>query len=73
MAQRIETFLADVLALAGEELDVVRDEVRVALGGLIDVELSAILMRRDGNRSVRLGRHPAYCKLSRSLNAAAGR
>jgi hypothetical protein len=33
MDQRIESFLADVLALAGEEPDVVRDEVRVALGG----------------------------------------
>jgi hypothetical protein len=32
MDQRIESFLADVLALAGEEPDVVRDEVRVALG-----------------------------------------
>ena len=32
MDQRIEAFLADVLALAGEEPDVVRDEVRVALG-----------------------------------------
>ena len=32
MDQRIELFLADVLALAGEEPDVVRDEVRVALG-----------------------------------------
>ena len=32
MDQRIESFLADVLALAGEEPDVIRDEVRVALG-----------------------------------------
>ena len=32
MDQRIESFLADVLALAGEEPDVVRDGVRVALG-----------------------------------------
>jgi hypothetical protein len=36
MDQRIESFLADVLALAGEEPDVVRDEVRVALGDLLD-------------------------------------
>ena len=31
MDQRIESFLADVLALAGEEPDAVRDGVRVAL------------------------------------------
>jgi hypothetical protein len=36
MDQRIESFLADVLALAGEEPDVVRDEARVALGDLLD-------------------------------------
>ena len=36
MDQRIESFLADVLTLAGEEPDVVRDEVRVALGDLLD-------------------------------------
>jgi hypothetical protein len=31
MDQRIESFLGDVLALAGEETDAVRDGVRVAL------------------------------------------
>ncbi len=31
MDQRIEAFLADVLALAGEDLDAVREGVRVAL------------------------------------------
>jgi hypothetical protein len=31
MDQRIESFLGDVLALAGEEPDAVRDGVRVAL------------------------------------------
>ena len=31
MDQRIEAFLADVLALAGEEPDAVREGVRVAL------------------------------------------
>ena len=36
MDQRIEAFLADVLALAGEELDAIRDEARVALGDLLD-------------------------------------
>jgi hypothetical protein len=30
------TFLADVLALAGEEPDAIRDEARVALGDLLD-------------------------------------
>ena len=33
MDQRIEAFLADVLALAGEDLDAVREGVRVALAG----------------------------------------
>jgi hypothetical protein len=32
----IESFLADVLALAGEEPDAVRDEIRVSLGELLD-------------------------------------
>ena len=36
MDQRIEAFLADVLALAGEEPDAVREGVRVALGDLLD-------------------------------------
>ena len=31
MCQRIEAFLADVLAFAGEDLDAVREGVRVAL------------------------------------------
>jgi hypothetical protein len=31
MDQRIEAFLADVLALAGEDLDAMREGVRVAL------------------------------------------
>jgi hypothetical protein len=31
MDQRIESFLADVLALAGEEPDAIREGVRVAL------------------------------------------
>ena len=34
MDQRIEAFLADVLALAGEDLDAVREGVRVALASL---------------------------------------
>jgi hypothetical protein len=32
MDQRIESFLADVLALAGENPDAIREGVRVALG-----------------------------------------
>ena len=31
MEKRIESFLADVLALAGEDLDAVREGVRIAL------------------------------------------
>ena len=36
MDQRIEAFLAYVLALAGEEPDGIPDEARVALGELLD-------------------------------------
>jgi hypothetical protein len=36
MDQRIESVLADVLALAGEEPDAIRDEALVALGDLLD-------------------------------------
>jgi hypothetical protein len=32
----IESYLADVLALAGEDPDVIRDAVRAALGDLLD-------------------------------------
>jgi hypothetical protein len=40
----IESFLADVLALAGEEPDAVRDEVRVALGELLDGFVLTVLI-----------------------------
>jgi hypothetical protein len=40
----IESFLADVLALAGEEPDAVRDEVRVALGELLDGIVLTVLI-----------------------------
>jgi hypothetical protein len=39
----VESFLADVLALTGEEPDVIRDEVRVALG---DYRASAAVIGR---------------------------
>ena len=45
MDQRIESFLADVLALAGEEPDVVRDEVRIALG-----DYAAIFWAQEPNK-----------------------
>ena len=45
MDQRIKSFLADVLALAGEEPDVVRDEVRVALG-----DYTAIFWAQEPNK-----------------------
>jgi hypothetical protein len=48
MDQRIEPFLADVLALAGENPDVVRDEVRVALG-----DYEAIFRAQESNRRMR--------------------
>ena len=48
MDQRIEAFLADVLALAGEEPDVVRDEVRVALG-----DCEAIFRAQEANKRMR--------------------
>jgi hypothetical protein len=51
MDQRIESFLADVLALAGEEPDVVRDEVRVALG-----DYEAIFRAQETNKRMRAKR-----------------
>ena len=48
MDQRIESFLGDVLALAGEEPDVVRDEVRVALG-----DYEAIFRAQETNKRMR--------------------
>ena len=48
MDQRIEFFLADVLALAGEEPDVVRDEVRVALG-----DYEAIFRAQETNKRMK--------------------
>jgi hypothetical protein len=48
MDQRIESFLANVLALAGEEPDVVRDEVRVALG-----DYEAIFRAQETNKRMR--------------------
>ena len=44
MDQRIEAFLADVLALAGEEPDVISDDVRVALGDLLDGFVLTVLI-----------------------------
>ena len=48
MDQRIEAFLADVLALAGEDLDAVREGVRVAL---------ARARRSSGCGSLTIGEH----------------
>ena len=44
MDQRIEALLADVLTLAGEEPDVIRDEARVALGDLLDGFVLTVLI-----------------------------
>ena len=48
MDQRIESFLADVLALAGEAPDAVREGVRVALA-----DCEAIFCTREDNRRMR--------------------
>jgi hypothetical protein len=40
----IESFLADALALAGDEPDAVRDEVRVSLGELLDGFVLTVLI-----------------------------
>ena len=48
MDQRIESFLADVLALAGEEPEVIRDEVRVAIG-----DYEAIFRAQEPNKRMR--------------------
>ena len=48
MDQRIESFLGDVLALAGEEPDVVRDGVRVALA-----KCEAIFRAQEANKRMK--------------------
>jgi hypothetical protein len=48
MDQRIEAFLADVLALAGEDLDAIREGVRVALG-----DYEAIFRAQETNKRMR--------------------
>jgi hypothetical protein len=48
MDQRIESFLADVLALAGEAPDAVREGVRIALA-----DCEAIFRTREENRRMR--------------------
>jgi hypothetical protein len=48
MDQRIESFLADVLALAGEDPDAIREGVRVALA-----DCEAIFRARETNKRMR--------------------
>ena len=48
MDQRIEAFLADVLALAGEDLDAIREGVRVALA-----DCEAIFRAQETNKRMR--------------------
>ena len=48
MDQRIEAFLADVLALAGEDPDAVREGVRVALA-----DCEAIFRAQEPNKRMR--------------------
>ena len=48
MDQRIKSFVGDVLELAGEDPDVIRDEVRVALG-----DYEAIFRAQEPNRRTR--------------------
>ena len=60
MDQRIESFLADVLALAGEEPDVVRDEVRVALGDYQAIFRAQETSKRMRDNAARVSR--ALCR-----------
>jgi ethanolamine utilization microcompartment shell protein EutL len=48
MDQRIESFLTDILALAGEEPDAVREGVRVALA-----DCEAIFRAQEANKRMR--------------------
>ena len=48
MDQRIKSFLADVLALAGEDLDAVREGVRVALA-----DCEAIFRAQEPNKRMK--------------------
>ena len=66
MDQRIESFLADVLALGGEEPDVVRDEVRVALG-----DYEAIFRAQETNKRKCRSRLPRAVPRSRNADRRA--
>ena len=52
MDQRIEAFLADVLALAGEDPDAVRAGVRVALAGCEAIFRAQETDKRMGTRQL---------------------
>jgi hypothetical protein len=60
MDQRIEAFLADVLALAGEEPDAIREGVRVALAKCERGDLPAAGAGRRDCPSNRLRRGSYY-------------
>jgi hypothetical protein len=70
MDQRIESFLTDVLALAGEGLDAVREGVRVALA-----DCEAIFRAREDNKRMKDqaarvdGRCAALASSRRFINA----
>ena len=68
MDQRIEAFLADVLALAGEDLDAVREGVRVALA-----DCEAIFRAQETNKRMRdkRSRLPRAVPRSRGRGVAA--
>ena len=61
MDQRIESFLGDVLALAGEEPDAVRDGVRVALA-----KCEAIFRLQEPKKRMRDQAAHACCALRRA-------
>jgi hypothetical protein len=57
MHQRIESFLADVLALAGEDLDAIREGVRVALA-----DYEEIFRAQEEKKRISLGTcHARVC------------
>ena len=65
MDQRIEAFLADVLALAGEDPDAIRDGVRVALA-----DCEAIFRAQETNKRMRDIRLPRAVPRSRGRGNA---
>ena len=73
MDQRIESFLGDVLALAGEEPDAVREGVRVALAKCEAIFRLQEPKKRMRDQAAHAGRALRRTRVARSCSAAGER